>query len=511
MSATTILYILIVAAAAAGVGIALGYFIRKAVAQSKVNSLEARADKILNEAKSKEQELMLHAREKALKVIDDAKHEEQQRRNELSQSQQRLEKRETLFDQKLLELQEKAGKLQEKAQLIEKTKTQIEQIRDEQTQKLQGIAQMSKEEAKDMLIKNIETQASEDLSVRMMKLDQAGEEAFEQKAKNILSTVIYRYAGSHVAETTTTSVHLPNDEMKGRIIGKEGRNIKTIEKLTGCELIVDDTPEEIMISAFSPIRRQVARIALQKLIADGRIHPARIEEVIEEAKKELALDLKKTGETALYELGLPMMDPKLVSIIGRLKYRTSFGQNNLVHSTEVAYISAMLAAELGADPVIAKKAGFLHDIGKAIDHETQGGHPELGYQLLKKFGFPEEIAYCCIAHHEDKPKTLLGAITKAADAISGARPGARRDTYEQYVHRLEELEKVATSFTGIEKAYAIQAGREVRVFVKPQEVDDYGAYNLAKDIARKIEAELNYPGEVKITVIREARVIEYAR
>jgi ribonuclease Y len=316
-----------------------------------------------------------------------------------------------------------------------------------------------------------------------------------------------------VSETTTTHVELPNDEMKGRIIGREGRNIKALEWLTGCELIVDDTPGMITISGFSPIRRQVAKRALDKLLTDGRIHPGRIEETIDESKRELALDIKKAGEDALFQLGISMagIDPKLIQILGRLKYRTSYGQNALMHSIEVGNLAALMAEELKANVTICKKGGLFHDIGKAVDHDMQGSHPELGYQIMKKFGFPEEICYQSIGHHEDKPKTLEGVIVKAADAISGARPGARKDSLELYLKRLEELESAAMSFEGVEKVYAIQAGREIRVFVNPKMMDDFVAAKLARDIANKIEAELKYPGEIRVTLIREMRVIEYAR
>jgi len=306
---------------------------------------------------------------------------------------------------------------------------------------------------------------------------------------------------------------LPSDEMKGRIIGKEGRNIKAIELLTGTEIIVDETPEMITVSGFSPIRRQVAKMALDMLIKDGRIQPTRIEEAIAEAKKQLSQEIKKAGEEALYSLGIPVssIDPKLVSILGRLKYRTSYGQNVLQHSIEVAQLSAMMAEELGADVAICKKGGLFHDIGKAVDHDMQGAHPEIGYNIMKKFGLPEEICYQSVAHHEDRPRTIEAALIKAADAISGARPGARKQSLEQFVQRMEELEKTASAFEGVEKVYAIQAGREVRVFIQPEKVDDLSAYKLAKDIALKIESELQYPGEIKVTVIRETRVIEYAR
>ena len=497
--------------ATAGAAAGIGYFARKYIAQTQVNSAEAQAQKIITEAKVKEQEVLLKAREKALQFIDESKKEQDGIRRELKEQQQRLEKRETTFDQKLIEIQDRHAKLVAQADRVKAVQAETEKLKEDQLAKLQTISGLTKEQAMEHMMSLVQESESEALGARIMKLERESSEYYEKEVKKILSTVVYRYAGSHAGETTTTTVQLPSDEMKGRIIGKAGRNIQTIEKLTGCELIIDETPQSIMVSGFSPIRRQVARLTLEKLMSDGRIHPARIEEVIEEAKKDLAVDVRKAGEDALYQLGIAGIDPKLVSIVGRLKYRTSYGQNQLLHAIEVAYLTSMLAEELGLDPVVARKAGLLHDVGKAIDHDTQGSHPELGYQLMKKFGLPEEIAYCSLAHHEDKPKTLLGCLVKAADAISGARPGARRDSYEQYVRRLEELEKVATSFEGVDKAYAIQAGREMRVFVRPADVDDYGAYNIAKEIAKKIETDLHVPGEVKVTVIRESRVIEYAR
>ena len=348
---------------------------------------------------------------------------------------------------------------------------------------------------------------------RLHKLEQTEEEEIEKQSRKLLSLAVTRFASSQCVETTTSSVDLPSDEMKGRIIGKEGRNIKAIEMETGTEIIVDDTPGAITISGFSPIRRQVAKRALEALIKDGRIHPARIEEAVGDAKKELATEIRKAGEEALHALGIPVgsIDPKLVSILGRLKFRTSYGQNVLQHSIEVAQLSSMIAEEIGADAKVVAEGCLLHDIGKALDHDMAGAHPEIGYNIMKKFGFPEEISYQSIAHHEDKPRTIEGALVKAADAISGSRPGARKASLEQFIQRMEELERTAASFDGVEKVYAIQAGREVRVFVTPEKIDDLTAYKLARDIANKIEAELNYPGEVKVTIIRQTRVVEYAR
>lgn len=503
----------IVGVVALALGGGAGYVIRKQVAAAQVASAEAKVTSLLNDAKSKAQAVELEAKQRAIKTLEEAKRDESERRKELSGMQARLEKREALFDKQLLELREKNDRLNDKAKAIEAAKVEVEGIKAQAVDRLQKVAELTKEEAKEQLLQAVEADAKDEVTSRIHKIERLGDEEYEVKARNVLSTVISRIAASHCAETTTTQVQLPNDEMKGRIIGKEGRNIKSLEQLTGTEIIVDDTPNIITVSGFSPIRRQVARLALEKLLQDGRIHPTKIEDAIEQAKKDLALDIKKAGEDALYECGISIasIDPKLVSILGRLKYRTSYGQNVLRHSIEVALISGFLGKELGADAVQLVKGGLFHDIGKAVDHDVPGGHPEIGYNILKKFGFPEDAAYHTLSHHEDRPKNIEGYICKAADAISGARPGARKDTLENYVQRLEELEKVATSFQGVDHAYAIQAGREVRVFVTPSVHDDASAWNLAKEIAKKCEQELQYPGEIKINVIRETRAIEYAR
>ncbi len=501
-----IIYIILVVG-----GFFIGYFTRKQRASSKIKKAEERAEKIISEAKNKQSELLLKAQEKALKIIDDAKKEEQKRRQEIKNLQNRLEQRETAFSQKLLELQEKQQKLYDKVAQVEKVKEKIKEIQKEQLAKLEKIANMSKDEAKEILLKNVEEEIQESILSRMKKLESESIEAIDNKAKEVMALAMQRLVSNYTPEITTTIVELPNDEMKGRIIGREGRNIRVIEQLTGTEIIVDDTPNVITISGFSPIRRHVAKKALERLILDGRIHPTKIEEAIEEAKKELAIDIKKAGEEAMYEVGITGFDPKLVQILGRLKYRTSYGQNALRHSIEVAHLAALLAEELGADVTIAKKAGLLHDIGKAVDHEVQGTHPEIGRDIAKKFGLPQEIIDPIETHHDDRPRGLISVIVKVADAMSAARPGARQDTYERYLQRLEELENIATSFEGIEKAFAIQAGREVRIFVNPEEIDDLKAHNLAREIAKKIEKELKYPGEIKVNVIREMRVIEHAR
>lgn len=492
-------------------GFLVGWLFYKIKTANKIGKAESRADKIVNEAKLKEKELLLKAQDKALKIIEEAKREESSRRKEISDLQRRLEQRETSFSQKLLDLQEKQQKLYDKVNEVQEIKEKIQKIKEEQMAKLEKVANLNQEQAKDILLKNIEEKSAEDLLIRINKLESESTEKLEEKARDIMAVAMQRLASTYTAELTTTTVDLPNDEMKGRIIGREGRNIKAIEQMTGVEIIVDDTPNAITISGFSLIRRHVAKRTLDYLIKDGRIHPTKIEDAVENAKKDLAVDIKKAGEEALYELGITGFDPKLISIIGRLKYRTSYGQNALKHSIEVAHLSAMLAEELGADVTLAKKGGLLHDIGKAVDHEIQGNHTEIGRDIAKKFNLPAEIIAPIETHHEDHPATLISVIVKVADAISSARPGARNDNYENYIQRLEELENIATSFEGIEKAYAIQAGREVRIFVRSDEVDDLKTRNLARDIAKKIENELKYPGEIKVNVIREMRVLEYAR
>lgn len=489
----------------------LGYAFFQNQSKKKAASAENKAEKIIGEAKSKEKELLLKAQDKALKIIDDAKKEENQRRKEISGLQHRLEQRESAFSQKLLDLQDKQQKLYDKVNEVQEIKEKIKGIQEDQLKKLEEVAKLNQPEAKELLLKNVEERFSEDLLIRVKKLENDASDRLEEKAKDIMALAMQRMVSSYTVELTTTTIDLPNDEMKGRIIGREGRNIKAIEQMTGVEIIVDDTPNAITVSGFSLIRRHIAKKTLDYLIKDGRIHPTKIEDAVEMAKKELAVDIKKAGEEAMYELGITGFDPKLVQIIGRLKYRTSYGQNTLSHSIEVAHLAAMLAVELGADVTLAKKGALLHDIGKAVDHEVQGNHTDIGRDIARKFNVPEEIIAPIATHHDDQPDGLISVIVKVADAISSARPGARSDSHENYIQRLEELEKIATSFNGIEKAYAIQAGREVRIFVKPDEISDLEAYNLARDIAKKVETELKYPGEIKINVIREKRVIEYAR
>ncbi len=496
-----------------GAGAAMGYRWREAKSKHDITSAEQKALEIIKGAEEKHIDVLQKAKEKAIKILEEARLEEKRSMDGLKQQQLGLIEREEVFSKKILEIEQTKSAVEQLKQRNEQEMARLEALTAEQVTRLEAIAHLTREEAVERITRRMEEEQHDVLMGRLRKLDEMAAEEIDRKAKNILAIAIQRQASSHVCETTTTHVELPSEEMKGRIIGREGRNIKAIELLTGCELIVDDTPGIVTISGFSPIRRQVARRALEKLITDGRIHPGRIEETIEEAKRELAIDIKKAGEDALFQLGISMagIDPKLVQILGRLKFRTSYGQNALMHSMEVANISALLAEELNANVSVCKKGGLFHDIGKAVDHDMQGSHPELGYQIMKKFGFPEEICYQSIGHHEDKPKTLEAIIVKAADAISGARPGARKDSLELYVKRLEELENTASSFDGVDRVYAIQAGREIRVFVNPKAIDDFAAVKLARDIANKIEAELRFPGEVRVTLIRETRIIEYAK
>ncbi|MFA5644275.1 MAG: ribonuclease Y [Patescibacteria group bacterium] len=488
-----------------------GYLYYKKISSNKIEGAQNKAEKIINEARNKQKKYELEAQEKALKIIEEAKKEEAVRRKEINDLQRRLEERETAFSQKLLALEEKQQKLYDKVNEVQEIKEKIKEIQENQIKKLEKIAGLTPEQAKEILLKNIEEKNSEDLLVRMTKLKNESDDILKEKSMDLLANTIQRLAPNYTAELSTTTIDLPSDEMKGRIIGREGRNIKSIEQMTGVEIIVDDTPNAITISGFSLIRRHVAKKALEYLIKDGRIHPTKIEDAVSKAKIELSNDIKKAGDEAVYELGVAGFDPKLTQIIGRLKYRTSYGQNALEHSIEVAHLSGMLARELGADANLAKKAGLLHDIGKAVDHEVQGNHTEIGRDILKKFNMPEEIIAPVETHHDDNPRTLLSVIVKTADAISSARPGARHDSYENYIQRLEELERIANSFEGVEKSYAIQAGREVRIFISPEKIDDLRSYELAREVAKKIEQELKYPGEIKVNIIRELRVIEYAR
>lgn len=451
-------------------------------------------------------QVLLDAQREAIDIRRQADADVRREKQRLSEIEGRLIEREERLDQKLNEIETKAHRLQEKAQETRAKEEDIARLERAQRAKLAELSGITAEEAERRVIAETEARAQQDLVRRMRALEASNREALEKRANEILASVIQRYAASHVSETTTSVVHLPNDDMKGRIIGKEGRNIRVLENVTGCEIIVDETPGTITVSGFSPLRRQVARVAIERLVEDGRIQPARIEEIVARAKKEVAKSVREAGEEAVYDLGITEFDPHLVQLIGRLKFRTSYGQSVLQHSWEAARIAAMLAEELGADVNVAKRATLLHDIGKAVDHEVEGNHVEIGISIMRKFGIPEPIIKTAAAHHEEYPyESIEAVIVQVADAISASRPGARRESYEQYVRRMEDLERIASSFAGVHKAYAIAAGREVRVFVEPQKVDDLTAIKLSQDIARRIERELQYPGEVKVNVIRELR------
>jgi ribonuclease Y len=493
-------------------GFLSGYVIRQMIAKRQLGTAEGRIEKMLADAEKKSEETVLNAKEKAVNILEEAKKNEKEREDQILRTERRLEKRENSIDQKTEEIERGRNLLEQKVEEVKKIRQEADSIRQRELERLEKIAGLSKDQAKTILLQLTEEENRADIAQHIAKIEKEGNDEIEKRAKNLMTSVIQKYAGSHAAEVVTTTVAIPSDEVKGRIIGREGRNIKALEKMTGVEIIVDDTPEAVVISGFDPVRREIARIALEKLIGDGRIHPTKIEEAVEFAKKEIDNKIKEAGEAATYDLGIAGLDQKLVYLLGRLRYRTSFGQNVLLHSLEVAHLSGALAAELGADVSIAKKAGLFHDIGKAVDHEIQGTHVEIGIKILEKFKMPKEVIDAMKSHHEDYPfETPEAFIIAAADAISASRPGARKDTIEKYLKRLEELELTANSFSGVEKTYAIQAGREIRVFVKPEEIDDLGALKLAREIADKIEQDLKYPGEIKVNVLRETRSVEYAR
>lgn len=506
------LHPLLAAALAVAVGFAVGYFIRQLIASRRISLAETKAQTILSESKSKSQDILLEANNKALKILEDAKKEEKERNAQLARIENLLTKKESELELQTKDLAKSKESLDLKLKEISAIKQELSEITQKEIVELERISGLSKEVAKGELITKLEEESRDDLYQKVKKLESENREELDKKAKEILAIVIQRYAGSHAADATTTAVSLPSDEVKGKIIGKEGRNIKTIERMTGVDIIIDDTPETLIVSGFDPVRRQVAKLAIEKLIADGRIHPAKIEEMVEKAKAEINDKIKEAGEAALFETGVGPVDPRLTYFLGRLAFRTSFGQNVLLHSIEMTHIAGMLAAELGADVSVAKKGALFHDVGKAVDHEVQGTHVEIGRKILQKFGMDEKVIRAMEAHHEEYPySSIESRIVQTADAISGARPGARRDTVEVYLKRLEELEKIANSFEGVEKSYAVQAGRELRIFVAPGKIDDLGAFKLAKDIAKRVEDEMKYPGEIKVNVIRETRAIEYAR
>lgn len=493
-------------------GAGIGYFLRKTLAQKQAGNLEEKISKLSEEAKEKAREIMDKAKSEALTIIEESRKEEKERKDQIAKLEERLLKREDSLDGKIAKQEQEEKSLQEKAEKLKSLKEEFEVIKQKQVSRLEEISGYDAERAKNEIFNIIEQKNKDEIVVRMDKLERESRDTLEKKAKELLTTVMQRFSGSQAGETTTTTLKLPSEEIKGKIIGREGRNIKAIEKMTGAEIIIDDTPEAVLISSFDPVRRQVCKLALEKLIADGRIQPAKIEETVEKAKEEVSQKIREAGEDAVKELKIIGLDPRLVTLLGRLKYRTSFGQNVLEHSLEAAHLSGMLAEELGADVKITKMGALFHDIGKAVDHEVQGTHVDIGKKILQKFNIDQRVIQAMQSHHEEYPyETLESILVQVAESVSASRPGARRGTLETYIKRLEELEAIAMSFEGIEKSYAISAGRELRVFVKPETVDDLEARKLARKIADKIEEELKYPGEIKVNVIRENRVIEYAR
>ncbi len=489
---------------------------RRIVAEAKLQSAEIEAERIITsarqDAEAKKREALLEAKEEIHSMRTEGERELRDRRHELQQMERRLMHKEESLDKKIEQVEVRETNLEKQKLEHENEKKRIEELAAHWLTELEGLAGMTSEEAKVYLLKRTEDEVRHEMAIKIKEIETEAREEGDRKARKIVSMAIQRCAADHVAESTVSVVNLPSDDMKGRIIGREGRNIRTLETLTGIDLIIDDTPEAVILSGFDPIRREIARIALEKLVADGRIHPARIEEMVEKAQKEVEQIVREAGEQATFETGVHGLHPELVKLLGRLRFRTSYGQNVLKHSVEVSHLAGIMAAELGCDIQISKRAGLLHDIGKAVDHEVEGSHLEIGRDLLRKYRESPEVMHGMECHHGDyEPQSVEAVLVTAADGVSAARPGARRETLENYIRRLEKLESLADSFEGVEKSYAIQAGREIRIIVKPERVDDATATKMARDIVKRIESELEYPGQIKVTVIRETRAVEYAR
>ena len=505
-----------IAAAGIAIGGIAGYAWRKNIAEKEIGSAEDEAKRIVNEAiksaEAKKREAIVEAREEIHKNRIEEEKEIKERRAEVQKSERRVIQKEEALDKKQELMSQKEEALALKIREAEKNEEETQHIRKSQIEMLEKISGMSKENAKEYLIKTVEDEARHDAAVRLNNIERELKEECDQKARNIISLAIQRCAADHVAEATVSVVPLPNDDMKGRIIGREGRNIRTLETLTGVDLIIDDTPEAITLSSFDPVRREIARLALEKLIVDGRIHPTRIEEMVEKARQEVEADIKKEGERAMLETGVHGLHPELVKLLGRMKYRTSYGQNVLMHSIEVSHIAGLLASEIGIDSALAKRAGLLHDIGKSVDHEVDGTHVAIGVEIAHKYQENPEVIHAIEAHHGDvEPKTVIACLVQAADAVSAARPGARRENLEAYIKRLQRLEELANGFEGVERSFAIQAGREIRIIVKPEIIKDDDMILLAPDLVKKIESELEYPGQIKVNMVRETRAVEYAK
>ncbi|HOJ77306.1 MAG TPA: ribonuclease Y [Bacillota bacterium] len=498
------------------IGIVLGcvgyIFYSKLRLMSAKDSAKKIIDDATKEVESIKREVLLEAKEEALKVKNELERETRERRTEIQRLEKRLLQKEESLDRKFETLEKKEETLVRKENEVEKIKAELQEIHQRHRSELERISNLSSEEAKALLLKDVEEEIQQEIAIKIRDLEAKAKEESDRKGREIISLAIQRCAADHVAEATVSVVALPNDEMKGRIIGREGRNIRALETLTGIDLIIDDTPEAVILSGFDPIRREVARLALEKLISDGRIHPARIEEMVEKSQKEVESIIKEEGERATFETGIHGLHPELIKLLGRLKYRTSYGQNVLKHSIEVSHLCGVMAGEIGADITLAKRAGLLHDIGKAVNHEVEGPHVTIGADLAKKYRENPLVVNAIAAHHGDvEAATVEAVLVQAADAVSAARPGARRETLETYIKRLEKLENIADSFEGVEKAYAIQAGREIRIMVKPDRVDDLNAVRIAREIVKKIEEEMEYPGQIKVTVIRETRAVDYAK
>ena len=498
------------------VGILGGYLVRKFIAEARIASAEEAAQRLVEDAKreseARKREAVLEAKDEVHRLRSDFERESRERRAEIQRLERRLVQKDETLDRKLDNLEKREEHLNRREKDIEKAHEELAELHEKQTLELERISNLSQEEAKRLLLEQVEQDIRQEAAALIRDIESEAREEGEKRARDIISLAIQRCAADHVVESTVSVVELPNDEMKGRIIGREGRNIRTLETLTGIDLIIDDTPEAVILSGFDPVRREVARLALERLVVDGRIHPARIEEMVEKAQKEVEATIREQGEQAALEAGVHGVHAELIKLLGRLHFRTSYGQNVLKHSVEVSQLAGAMASELGVDAALARRAGLLHDIGKAADHEFEGSHVEIGVNILKKYREAPEVVHAAEAHHGDvEAKSVEAVLVAASDAVSAARPGARRETLEAYIKRLEKLEEIAGSFEGVEKSYAIQAGREIRIMVKPEKIDDLGAVRLARDIVKKVESELEYPGQIKVTVIRETRAVEHAK